>query len=241
MIPGGYLMLNKHYEKGRFIIYYKDGKTKMEDRDDPHSWRDIPKYEYVCTKCGISYPEFKEVPMDFCIACGKQGNESPLVRQTMISAIGVIFDPIPLQEEITIDDKKKEMIPILSKEPPYNQLRITFPPYIFKGSSVWNRGWIVEYLVTQQFIGGNKKFVHGIRVSQVLNPDGLVSCKVFYLNKEIPATYSYITTLSSLKIDEPAQQLHSLKLSECGKRIVSKDGKPIKQQININLGERFEN
>ena len=86
------------YQSARFIIYYKSGNTKTEDRSDPKAWDNAPKFEYKCQECGETFPCFKEVPMTYCLKCANENKDVELVRQTIISALGVQFDPIPLQE-----------------------------------------------------------------------------------------------------------------------------------------------
>lgn len=227
------------YDKARFIIYYRSGNTKIEDREDPNSWDNAPKYEYICPKCGFLYPDFREVPMTTCLKCANENKDVNLVRQSIISALGVQFDPIPLTEEVN-----EVHTPVLSSDGSGRQLRMTFPPMILKGSSVFSFGWIQGKPAEQIFVGGKKKkkhLVHGLRIGRVVDPKGHVECMVASLAKGVPSIYSYFTTLHSLGIDESAQtKLHSIKLSECGKRIVTKPGEKIEHRLITSLGERIE-
>lgn len=217
------------YKHARLVIYYKSGNTKSEDRNNPNFWKDAPKYEYLCIKCGEKYPDFPEVPMTICLKCGKEGKDVQLVRQTIISALGVQFDPVPLEEEGG---------PVMSRDD--RPLRIKFKAFVFKGSSVYNYGWFQDKIAEKQFIGGTAQRTYGIRMGRIMDPEGRCECQVAYLAEGTPTTYSYPTNIHSLRIDENALKLHSIKLSECGKRIVTYNEESIKQRLNLNLGERHE-
>lgn len=217
------------FKHARFVIYYRNGTTKPEDRTNPLSWDGSPKYEYLCQECGHKYPYFPEVPMDMCIKCAKD-KEVSLVRQSSIIAMGIQFDPLPLEEDGD---------PVMSKEG--NPLRVKFATFVLKGSSVYNYGWIQDKIAEQEFIGGSAHRVFGIRVGRVIDTEGHCECMVGHLAQGAPAIYSYYTTLHSLGIDRNARKkLHQLKLSECGKRIVTKKGEKIRQAIQLDLGERIE-
>lgn len=217
------------YQYAKFVIYFRNGKTKVEDRSNPYSWDGAPKYEFYCQECGSSYPYFPEVGnMEFCIKCAHENKDSRLVRESSIIAMGISFDPQPLEEDGE---------PVFSKQG--RPLRVKFQPFVMKGSNLYNYGWIQDKPAEQQFVGGSKKQTFGIRIGRVLNPQGHVECLVGYLAQGTPTIYSYHTTLHSLGIDKDAKRLHSLKLSECGKRFVKRK-EAIKPHINTNLGERVE-
>lgn len=219
------------FEKARFIIYYKNGNTKPEDRNDPHAWDNAPKYEYLCPECGATFPCFPEVTVSHCLKCGNEGRDVNVVRQTIISALGIQFDPMPLHEDGNA---------VLSTEG--NPLRVELAPTILKGSSVYNYGFFQEKLgsIVTKGPQGKKQVTYGIRIGMVVNSIGNCFCIVGYIGRGQPSIYSYYTSIRSLGIDESALSLHSIKLSECGKRIVTKNGEPVKQQINLDLGERHE-
>jgi hypothetical protein len=217
------------YKHARFVIYYKSGNNKIEDRTDPKNWDNAPKYEYLCPKCGEVFPCFPELTLTNCLKCARENREVKLVRQTIITALGIQFDPLPLQEEGD---------PVMSKE--NTPLRVKLPTQVLKGSSVYNYGFFQEKLASIETKGEQKQQTHGLRIGMVVDPEGHCFCMVGHMGKGQPAIYSYYTTVHSLGIDEPALKLHGIKLSECGKRIVNKPGESIKQQISLNLGERLE-
>lgn len=219
------------YKHARFVIYYRTGNVRNEDREDPHSWDNAPKYEYLCIECGEKYPYFPEVPMKVCLKCANANKDVPLVRQSNISAMGINFDPVPLEEAGG---------PVMSQGG--QPLRVKFQTFVLKGSSVYNYGWIQDKPAEKQFIGGKAQRTYGVRIGRVMDSQGHVECMVGYLAKGTPSVYSYYTTLHSLGIDENARKkLHSLKLSECGKRFVVRKGEKLTQRINTSLGERLEN
>jgi hypothetical protein len=220
------------YKRARFIIYYKSGNTKIEDRNDPKYWDNVIKYEYKCQECGESYPYYPEVSMTHCLKCAKEDKDVKLVRQTIIAALGIQFDPMPLQED------GQDVIGSTG-----NPLRVQLAPFILKGSSTYNYGFFQDKIAELRS-GKNqpaKTLGHGLRIGMVVNPKGKCFCMVGFIAKGQPTIQTYYTNIHSLGIDANARKkLHSLKLKECGTRFVTKKGEKIKQLINLDLGERLE-
>lgn len=219
------------YRHARFVIYYKNGITKMEDRSDPNCWDNALKHEFVCQDCGRAYPDLPEVNIEFCLHCATEFNRTiPVIRQSAIIAMAIQFDPLPLYEDGE---------PVLGKDG--RHLRSLSKPYLLKGSSVWDYNWIQDK-PGEQRTGVGKK-AHGLRIGRV-EENGWIECFVGYLAEGTPTIYSYRTTLHSLAIDEPALKLHGIKPEECGKRIVTQrvneKNEKLHEKIFTDLGERHQ-
>jgi len=85
----------------RFVIYYRTGQTLIENREDGHSWNNAVKYEYICPSCWTRFPYYPEFEIEFCPHCLKNDLEAEVVRQSMITALGIQFDPFPLVDPET--------------------------------------------------------------------------------------------------------------------------------------------
>jgi predicted RNA-binding Zn-ribbon protein involved in translation (DUF1610 family) len=227
------------FEYARFVIYYKNGKTVIENREDPHHWDNAPKYEYLCPSCWSKYPYYPQAEMFYCPECLKNDKEVAVIRQNIIRGLGIQFDPMPLY------DPEKDA-PMLTEKG--EAIRVTSNASVLKGSSAFNYGFFQDKPGDQKMgislktgkIFDLGKPTHGIRIGMVVDPQGHCICMTGFMTKGAPRVYTYRTTVRSLDFKEALFDLHQIKLPECGNRTIYKDPRDAHKHTKLSLGERAE-
>lgn len=127
-----------------------------------------------------------------------------------ISALGILFDPLPLY-----DDNR----PVLSDDG--RQLRLTFDEHTLKGSKTYKYGFFMDKEIIFA-LGKSKTLNRGrneisLGIGMVIDSEGHCICMRGTKDRQI---YTYYTTVHSLGMDQNSlTENYNIDLGECGKRI----------------------
>lgn len=178
----------------RFVIHYKNGFTLVEiDRYDVEFWKDLFKYIYVCQTCGLN----TNIIYGSKTPCCGTGFD----RINVISAIGVLFDPVVLWDDIW--ERLYDGTPLGQRAGIYGRdgkhVQLPSIQHTMKGSSVKNVFFWMEKIYHMDFIGGKVGDTAqdtGFRIGKVTSPEG--HCTIVETTPDYQIV-EYDTTVFSLK------------------------------------------
>ena len=180
----------------RFVIHYKNGFTLIElDRYDVEFWKTLFKYIYVCQKCGLSTNIIYGSKTPCCNA--------DFNRINMVKAIGVIFDPVVLWDEIW--ERVYDGTPMGQRAGIYGRdgrhVQLPSIQHTMIGSDVKNYFFWMEKMYIRDIIGKRRSVKAkdtGFRLGKVTSPQG--HCSVVETTPDYQIR-EYDTTVFSLKLN----------------------------------------